>query len=61
MAILIKEVKPLRFNKMDKFASKIESNVDIIGNAAIDTIKTLESIQEHQAIQSIKNYKQLQR
>jgi hypothetical protein len=41
----VKEVKPLRFNKLDKFAAKIESDVEIIGNAAIDTIKALESSQ----------------
>jgi hypothetical protein len=43
MVMPIKEVKPLRFNK-------IESDVDIIRNAAIDTIKALESGQEHQVM-----------
>jgi hypothetical protein len=38
-AMPIKEVKLLRFNRLDKFDAKIESDVDIIGNAAIDTIK----------------------
>jgi hypothetical protein len=42
-AMTVKEVKPLRYNKMDKFAAKIESDIDIIVNAAINTIKTLES------------------
>jgi hypothetical protein len=55
MEMPIKEVKPLRFNKMDKFAAKIESDVDIIGNATIDTIKALESGQEHQAMFHLTN------
>jgi hypothetical protein len=41
----IKEVKPLRFNRIDKFAAKIETNVDIIGNAAIKSIKAIEGNQ----------------
>jgi hypothetical protein len=55
MVMPIKEVKPLRYNKLDKFAAKIESDVDIIGNAAIDTIKALESGQEHQAMFHLTN------
>jgi hypothetical protein len=49
-AMPIKEVKPLRFNKMDKFATKIETDVDIIGNAAVELITAIESGQEHQAM-----------
>jgi hypothetical protein len=48
-------VKPLRYNKLDKFAAKIESDVDIIGNAAVDSIKVLESCQQHQAIFHLTN------
>jgi hypothetical protein len=33
-AMPIKEAKPLRFNKIDKFAAKVEMDVDIIGIAA---------------------------
>jgi hypothetical protein len=43
----VKEVKLLRYNKMDKFVAKIESAVDIIRNAAVNSIKALESVQEH--------------
>jgi hypothetical protein len=46
-AMPIKEVKPLRYNKLNRFAAKIESDIDIIGNTAIDSIKTLESDQQH--------------
>jgi hypothetical protein len=46
-AMPIKEVKPLRYNKMNKFAAKIEPEVDIIGNAAVESIKTLESNRHH--------------
>jgi hypothetical protein len=42
MAMPIKKVKPLTFNKMDKFVAKIESDVDIIGNAAVESIKAFE-------------------
>jgi hypothetical protein len=52
MAMPIKEVKSLRFNKMDKFAAKIESDVDIIRYAAIDTIKALESGQDSSDVSS---------
>jgi hypothetical protein len=51
----IQQQKPLKFNKLDKFAAKIESDVDIIGNAAIDTIKALESGQEHQVMFHLTN------
>jgi hypothetical protein len=49
-AMPIKEIKPLRFNKLDKFAAKIESDVDIIGNAAVESIKALEGGQQHQVM-----------
>jgi hypothetical protein len=41
-AMPIKEVKPLRFNRMVKFAAKVETDVDIIGNAAVELIKVIE-------------------
>jgi hypothetical protein len=46
-AMPIKEVKHLRYNKMDKFAAKIESDIDIVGNSAVESIKTLESNRHH--------------
>jgi hypothetical protein len=60
-AMPIKEVKPLRYNNLDKFAAKIESDVDIIGNAAIDSIKALESVQQHQAMFHLTNIVDLAR
>jgi hypothetical protein len=54
-AMPIKEVKPLRFNKVDKFAAKIETDVDIIGNAAVESIKAIEGNQPHQAIFHLTN------
>jgi hypothetical protein len=60
-AMPIKEVKPLRYNKLDKFAAKIESDVDIIGNAAIDTIKALESGQNYHAMFHLTNIVDLTR
>jgi hypothetical protein len=54
-AMPIKKVKPLKFNKMDKFAAKIESDVDIIGNAAVDIIKAIEGVQQHQAMFHLTN------
>jgi hypothetical protein len=60
-AMPVKEVKPLRYNKLDRFAAKIESDVDIIGNAAIDSIKVLESGQQHQAMFHLTNIVDLAR
>jgi hypothetical protein len=40
---------------MDKFTAKIESDVDIIGNTAIDIIKAFVSGQEHQTMFHLTN------
>jgi hypothetical protein len=39
-----KEIKPLRFNKIDKFAAKLENEIDIIGNAAVLAVKSFKTI-----------------
>jgi hypothetical protein len=38
----IKEVKPLKLSKTDRFASNIEINADIIGNAVIAASQAFE-------------------
>jgi hypothetical protein len=40
---------------MDKFAAKIETDVDIIGNAAVESIKAIESNQQKQTIFHLTN------
>jgi hypothetical protein len=60
-AMPIKEVRFLRFNKVDKFVAKIEIDVDIIGNAAVQSIKALESGQQHQAMFHLTNIVDLAR
>jgi hypothetical protein len=40
---------------MDKFAAKIETDVDIIGNAAVESFKAIEGNQQHQAIFHLTN------
>jgi hypothetical protein len=42
-AITTKELEPLNFNKINKFASKIETNANIIQNAIITTFQAFES------------------
>jgi hypothetical protein len=60
-AMPIKEVKPLRFNKVDKFAAKIETDVNIIGNATVESIKAIEGNQLHQAIFHLTKFVDLSR
>jgi hypothetical protein len=60
-AMPIKENKPLRFNKVDKFAAKVEIDVDIIGNAAVESIKAIEGNQFYQAIFHLTNIVDLAR
>jgi hypothetical protein len=60
-AIPVKEVKPLRYNKMDKFAAKIETNVDIIGNAVVKSIKAFEDNKPHLAMFHLTNIVDLAR
>jgi hypothetical protein len=57
----VKEVKPLRFNKIDKFTEKVETDVDIIGNAAVESIKAIEGDKPHQAIFHLTNIVDLAR
>jgi hypothetical protein len=59
--ILVKEVKPLRFNNADKFAAKVETDVNIIGNAAVESIKAIEGNKLHQAIFHLTNIVDLAR
>jgi hypothetical protein len=37
-----KEIKPLRFNKLEKFATKLENEIDTIGNAVAQAVKSFE-------------------
>jgi hypothetical protein len=53
--IPVKEVKPVRFNKIDRFAAKIETDVNTIGNAAVESIKAIEGNQPHEAIFHLTN------
>jgi hypothetical protein len=41
-ALLGKEVKPLKNNRLDKFASNVEINFDLVGNAQLKAIEALE-------------------
>jgi hypothetical protein len=38
-----KELNPLQFNKIDKFVSKIENEINIIGNAVILVVLSFKS------------------
>jgi hypothetical protein len=56
-----KEIKPLRFNKVDKFAPKIENEIDSIGNAATQTVKAYEINDPHSSMFHRGNITQLTR
>jgi hypothetical protein len=41
-ALPIKEVKPLKFSKIDRFANNIEINLDLAGNAQLKALEAFE-------------------
>jgi hypothetical protein len=60
-AMPVKDVKPLRYNNADKFAAKIETDVNIIGNAAVESIKAIEDNKPHLAMFHLTNIVDLAR
>jgi hypothetical protein len=54
-AMPVKEIKPLRYSNTDKFAAKVETDVNIIGNAAVESIKAIEGNRPYQAIFHLTN------
>jgi hypothetical protein len=60
-AMPIKEVKPLKSSRMDKFASNIITNTDIIGNAVITAAQAFESNEEDVGMTHLSNILDLSR
>jgi hypothetical protein len=42
-----KEIKALCYNRMDKFATKLENEMDLIGNVAISAVFTFDVKNPH--------------
>jgi hypothetical protein len=60
-AMPIKEVKPLKYSKIDKFAANIITNADIIGNAAIIASQAFETGNKAQGMTHLSNILDLSR
>jgi hypothetical protein len=55
VAMPAKEVKPLKFNNMDKFASDVQLNADLIGNASILLAKAIDEESPQEAMFHVDN------
>jgi hypothetical protein len=45
-----KEIRPLRFNKLNKFTAKLENEIDTIDNAVVQTVKSFEQQNLHSSM-----------